>query len=228
MARCCGSKVFGISFSCAHCHGDAKQSMRGVAAQLSRLGSDRQAPGQPEHSASTCAARGTSRCCRCRPRAWSCSGSRPTWRINRAVCRSRRATAKELDAPRERGRQQYDQRIGQLNLSCALCHDQLPGQHAGRRNDPAGPRQRLPDLSPRVAGHGLAAAPPAQLPERRARRAAAVQLHRDGRTGAVPGAAQRRHEDRDARGRGHKPRLPSWQAGWTSKRPSGFPAAAGS
>ena len=37
------------------------------------------------------------------------------------------STAKELDAPRERGRQQYDQRIGQLNLSCALCHDKLPG-----------------------------------------------------------------------------------------------------
>ena len=37
------------------------------------------------------------------------------------------SAAKELEAPRERGRQQYDQRIGQLNLSCALCHDKLPG-----------------------------------------------------------------------------------------------------
>ena len=46
----------------------------------------------------------------------------------------------------------------------------------------------------------LAAAPAAQLHERRAGRGAAVQLDRDGRTRAVPRAAQRRHEGRDARG----------------------------
>ena len=30
-------------------------------------------------------------------------------------------------ASRERGRRLYEQRIGQLNLSCALCHDKLAG-----------------------------------------------------------------------------------------------------
>ncbi|MEK9952177.1 MAG: sulfur oxidation c-type cytochrome SoxA [Curvibacter sp.] len=36
-----------------------------------------------------------------------------------------------LQAPLERGRQRYRQRLGQLNLSCAQCHDQRWGQRLG-------------------------------------------------------------------------------------------------
>ena len=36
-----------------------------------------------------------------------------------------------LDTARERGRQFYTQRIGQLDLACAQCHDQHAGQHLG-------------------------------------------------------------------------------------------------
>ena len=43
------------------------------------------------------------------------------------------------------------QRIGQLNLSCAQCHDRNCGQAPGRRADPAGPCQRLSDLPARMA-----------------------------------------------------------------------------
>src|SRR4029450_11503613 len=46
--------------------------------------------------------------------------------------------AKELAEPRERGRKQYEQRIGQVNLACAQCHDQLPGKSLAGSSIPEG------------------------------------------------------------------------------------------
>jgi sulfur-oxidizing protein SoxA len=54
------------------------------------------------------------------------------------------STAKELEVPRERGRQQYEQRIGQLNLSCTLCHDKLPGHVLAGATIPQGPVNGYP------------------------------------------------------------------------------------
>ncbi len=192
-------KVFGISFSCAHCHDDAKQSMKGVAAKYPDWDPIEKRPVNLSQRINLCRTR-HQLVLPLPPESVELLG------LEAYVAHQSRgmplapSTAKELTEPRERGRKQYEQRIGQLNLSCAQCHDQLPGKSLAGSSIPRGARERLPDLPPRMARHGLVAAPPAQLPERRARRAAAVQLDRDGRTRAVPGAAQRRHEDRDARG----------------------------
>ena len=41
-----------------------------------------------------------------------------------------------LDAPRQRGQQRYTQRLGQLNLSCAQCHDDNAGGRLGSSQIP--------------------------------------------------------------------------------------------
>ena len=69
------------------------------------------------------------------------------------------------------GRQLFAQRQGQLNLSCAECHDRPSGRAARGQSDPAGTPDRLSALSPGMAEHRLAAAAPAQLHDGRARRA---------------------------------------------------------
>jgi sulfur-oxidizing protein SoxA len=120
------NKVFGITFSCAHCHGDAKKSMRGVAAHYPDW--------DPIEKKAIDL---TQRINLCRTRHQQVLPLPPESEemlgLEAYVAHQSRgmpvapSTAKELDAPRERGRQQYEQRIGQLNLSCALCHDKLPG-----------------------------------------------------------------------------------------------------
>jgi sulfur-oxidizing protein SoxA len=120
------NKIFGITFSCASCHGDAKKSMRGVAAHYPDWDPiDQKAVDL------------TQRINLCRTRHQLVLPLPPESEemlgLEAYVAHQSRgmplapSTAKELEAPRERGRQQYEQRIGQLNLSCALCHDKLPG-----------------------------------------------------------------------------------------------------
>ncbi|HEY6511634.1 MAG TPA: sulfur oxidation c-type cytochrome SoxA [Burkholderiaceae bacterium] len=121
------NKPVGASATCAHCHGDARTSMRGVAARYpdwdtidkkpvdlaQRINLCRtrhqQAPPLPPESAELLGFE-----------AYVAHQSRGMPLVP--------SSARELDAPRARGRQLWDQRVGQLNLSCALCHDQLPGR----------------------------------------------------------------------------------------------------
>ena len=120
------NKIFGITFSCAHCHGDAKKSMRGVAAHYPDWDPIEKKPIDL-----------TQRINLCRTRHQLVlplpPESEEMLSLEAYVAYQSRgmplapSTAKELDAPRERGRQQYLQRIGQLNLSCSLCHDRLAG-----------------------------------------------------------------------------------------------------
>jgi sulfur-oxidizing protein SoxA len=120
------NKIYGISFSCASCHGDAAKSMRGVAARYPDWDKiDKKAVDL------------TQRINLCRTRHQLVlplpPESEEMLSLEAYVANQSRgmplapSTAKELNAPRERGHQLYVQRIGQLNLSCALCHDKLPG-----------------------------------------------------------------------------------------------------
>jgi len=119
-------KIFGISFSCAHCHGDAKKSMRGVAARYPDWDPIDKKPVDLTQRINLCRTR-HQLVLPLPPESEEMLG------LEAYVAHQSRgmplapSTAKELDAPRERGRRQYEQRIGQLNLSCALCHDKLPG-----------------------------------------------------------------------------------------------------
>ena len=120
------NKIFGISFSCASCHGDARKSMRGVAAHYPDWDPIDKKPVDL-----------TQRINLCRTRHQLVlplpPESEEMLSLEAYVAYQSRgtslapSTAKELEAPRARGRRLYEQRIGQLNLSCSLCHDHLAG-----------------------------------------------------------------------------------------------------
>ena len=120
-------KVFGISFSCAHCHNDAKQSMKGVAAKYPDWDPIEKRPVNLSQRINLCRTR-HQLVLPLPPESVELLG------LEAYVAHQSRgmplapSPAKELTEPRERGRKQYEQRIGQLNLSCAQCHDQLPGK----------------------------------------------------------------------------------------------------
>ena len=109
--------------SCADCHGDATISMKGVAARYPAFspahnGADRsRAAHQPvPHRAST-------------GDAVAVRKSRPAWRspytsvASRAACRSRKRATSGSSLSSSRGRELFTRRQGQINLSCAQCHD---------------------------------------------------------------------------------------------------------
>lgn len=119
-------KTGGARPSCAHCHGEAKQTMTGVAARYPDWDPiDRRAVNLAQ------------RINRCRTRHQQVAPLSPEsaelLSLEAYVAFQSRGlpltpgTAKELIEPRERGRRRYTQRIGQLNLSCAQCHDERAG-----------------------------------------------------------------------------------------------------
>ena len=130
-------KVFGISFSCAHCHNDAKQSMKGVAAKYPDWDPIEKRPVNLSQRINLCRTR-HQLVLPLPPESVELLG------LEAYVAHQSRgmplapSAAKELAEPRERGRQQYEQRIGQLNLSCAQCHDQLPGKSLAGSSIPEG------------------------------------------------------------------------------------------
>jgi len=130
-------KVFGISFSCAHCHGDAKQSMKGVAAKYPDWDPIEKRPVNLSQRINLCRTR-HQLVLPLPPESVELLG------LESYVAHQSRgmpvapSTAKELIEPRERGRKQYEQRIGQLNLSCVQCHDQLPGKSLAGSTIPEG------------------------------------------------------------------------------------------
>ena len=130
----------------------------------------------------------------------SCSRSPPTSAASRAACRSTsRSTRRNQPFLDARHGRIFKRRQGQLNLACAQCHDDNWGKQPRRHADPAGASDRLSDLPPRVAGHGLAAAAAAQLHDRRARRAVRVRRAGVRRAGVLPDVARARDEARDPR-----------------------------
>lgn len=116
--------------SCARCHGAAAQSMRGVAARHPAFDATL---GQPLNLA------GRINACRQRQQ------HAPPWApesdellaLEAYVALASRGMPivppqdTRLDPWRERGRQLYQQRQGQLDLSCAMCHDRHPRARLG-------------------------------------------------------------------------------------------------
>lgn len=108
--------------ACADCHGDAKASMRGVAARYPAFDEERQGPIDLEQKVNQCrvARQGV---------AALAPESQELLGLTAYIAHQSRdlpvaASADERLRPHvERGRALYRQRQGQLNLSCAGCHD---------------------------------------------------------------------------------------------------------
>lgn len=116
--------------ACASCHGDAARSMRGVAARYPAFDAALQRPLNLAQ-----------RINRCRQQRQQTEPWRPESQdllsLESFLAHQSRGLpmAPPPDArlaPHvERGRQLYQQRLGQLNLSCAQCHDQRWGRRLG-------------------------------------------------------------------------------------------------
>ena len=123
--------------SCADCHGDARQSMPGVAASYPAWDA---ADGKPINLAG--------RINRCRQRHQQAS----TWPNEHAnllalgAYLGRQSRGLPLTPPddakltplRAQGQALWQQRLGQLNLACQHCHDQRAGQRLGGAAIPQG------------------------------------------------------------------------------------------
>lgn len=170
--------------SCASCHGDAASSMRGVAAHYPALDAARQGPVNLGQHINLCRQN---------------QQQAEPWRLESYVAQQSRGLPLAPSAdPRqqplvERGQQRYLQRMGQLNLSCAQCHDSNVGKSLASSLILQGASDRLSGLPPGVANAGLAAAAPAQLHERRARRALCLRVAGARGAGALPGRAGQWH-----------------------------------
>ena len=91
---------------------------------------------------------------------------------------------------RARGEQRYRQRIGQLDLACAQCHDDHAGRRLGGSTIPQGHPTGYPIYRLEWQALGLAAAAAARLLHRRARGSAALRRARARRAGALPRLAR--------------------------------------
>ena len=129
--------------SCASCHGDAKTSMRGVAARFPAFDTHSKLPVNLGQRINQCR---------------SGKQRQPPWRAE-----SRELLAMEsyvalqsrglpvappndprLKQPTARGEQLFNQRIGQLNLSCAQCHDANWGKRLAGSTIPQGHASAYP------------------------------------------------------------------------------------
>jgi len=121
---------------CSDCHGDAARTMRGVAPRYPRFDGALRRPislGQ--------------RIAQCRVRQGAAAPapeSRERLALEAFVAHQSRGLpiAPDEDARlapfRERGRALFERRLGQLNLSCAQCHDGLAGARLGGSTIPQG------------------------------------------------------------------------------------------
>ena len=108
--------------SCADCHGDAKSSMKGVAARYPAWNDDRKAPLDLAGQIDLCRSE------RQGAQAWQ-PESPERLAVTAYVAHQSRgmpitpAGGSDMAGVRERGRKLFSARMGQLDLSCAACHD---------------------------------------------------------------------------------------------------------
>ena len=183
--------------ACADCHGDARASMKGVAARYPAFDAARGRPVNLEQRINLCRTERQ----QAPPLAYE---SKDLLALTAYVARQSRGlpiaiAIDERTRPfLEAGREAFHRRQGQLNLSCAQCHERPLGQASRRQCHPAGAPHRLPALPPRVAGCRLAAAAAAQLPRRDARASLRLRRPGTGRSRAVLDVARARDENGDA------------------------------
>jgi L-cysteine S-thiosulfotransferase len=117
-----GAKAGRAAKSCADCHGDAAASMKGVAARYPAFDADRARPIDLEERINICRAQRQ----QATPFKWE---SRELLAITAFVARQSRGIPiappadDRLKPFVESARALYQQRQGQLNLSCGNCHD---------------------------------------------------------------------------------------------------------
>ncbi len=123
--------------SCASCHGDAKNSMRGVAARYPAFDAQQKRPLNLSQRINQCRQRNQ----QAEPLR---AESQELLSIESYVAHQSRgmpmmpSDEEKLKPFLERGQQLFRQRIGQLNLSCAQCHDDRWGKHLGSSVIPQG------------------------------------------------------------------------------------------
>ena len=114
--------------SCADCHGDASASMRGVAARLPAPDPRDGALRNLEQRVNTCRVERQQEA----PLAYE---SRTLLALSAYVGRQSRGLPIDIrEDPRARpaleaGRATFNRRMGQVNLSCAQCHEERAGRH---------------------------------------------------------------------------------------------------
>ncbi len=131
------NKAPGTGPACTQCHQDAKQSMKGVAARYPDWDARDKRPVNLSQRINLCRVRHQ----RAPPLA---PESAERLGLEAFVAHQSRGMplapsgARELLEPRERGRRLYTQRVGQLSLSCALCHDERAGRSLAGSTIPEG------------------------------------------------------------------------------------------
>ncbi|HEX2655290.1 MAG TPA: sulfur oxidation c-type cytochrome SoxA [Xanthobacteraceae bacterium] len=116
-----GTRVGAENKSCADCHGNARVSMKGVAARYPALDAKAGRPIDLEQRIRTCRTEHQ----KATPLAWE---SKDLLALSTFVARQSRGmpiarSSAELETFIESGRKLYTDRRGQLNLSCSQCHD---------------------------------------------------------------------------------------------------------
>ena len=123
--------------SCATCHGEAGRSMRGVAARYPAFDAAAQGPINLAQRINRC------RVEQQQAPAWPLEGEALLGLESYVALQSRGLPLAAGADPRlqpalARGRARYQQRLGQLDLSCAHCHDRHWGQRLGGTPIPQG------------------------------------------------------------------------------------------
>jgi sulfur-oxidizing protein SoxA len=119
-----------VNPSCASCHGAASVSMRGVATRYPAWDAQLQRPLNLSQRINRC------RVERQQAPAWRLESQELLSLESYVALQSRGlpmalSTDARLLVSIENGRQRYQQRMGQLDLSCAQCHDQRSGRRLG-------------------------------------------------------------------------------------------------
>jgi sulfur-oxidizing protein SoxA len=124
------ARAGGAGKSCADCHGDATVSMLGVAARYPAWDNEAGGPIDLQGRVNQCRKTHQGE----RPFAFE---SRELLALTAYVANESRGEAiapsndPRLTPARERGGELFRRRIGQLNLSCAVCHDDNAGRRLG-------------------------------------------------------------------------------------------------
>ena len=109
--------------SCADCHGDARTSMKGVAARYPAFDASIGPAGQPRAAHQPVPAAAPEGAAVRLRKQGAARARRPMSAMQSRGSRSRRQTIRGLRRSATGRRELFNRRQGQLNLSCAQCHD---------------------------------------------------------------------------------------------------------